>query len=347
MRLAAYTLLVLALCGCQQTKKETVIPEETLPGGLAAPAWPAKLSDYNLFKGDLRRLDPAEGVYPYEINSPLFSDYAYKKRLIKLPAGERIQYHVDDVFVFPEGSVLIKNFYYPADFRKPESERQLLETRLLVLKDGLWEPLTYVWNDEQSEAFLEVAGRSMPISWIHDDGVLRKVDYSVPDLNQCRGCHLKGDKTMPIGPSARQLNHHDQLAQWKSNGLLEGLPESRIPLLASYENDQAPLADRARAWLEVNCAHCHRPDGQGKTSGLHLAANVTSTLEIGVGKPPVAAGKGSGGRRFSIVPGRPEESILLYRIVSTDPGVMMPEMGRKLVHEEGVELVRQWIQSMK
>jgi Planctomycete cytochrome C len=84
----------------------------------------------------------------------------------------------------------------------------------------------------------------------------------------------------------------------------------------------------------------------GEDSGLHLAADVTSVLELGVGKAPVAAGKGSGGRRFSIVPGKPDESIIYYRIVSTDPGIMMPEMGRKLVHEEGVELVRQWILTM-
>lgn len=344
---AAALLFLIVLAACQQPKKQVVIPEENLPGGSTALAWPDKLSDYNLFRGDLRQLDPATGVYPYEINSPLFSDYAFKKRMIRLPEGEKVQYNNEEVFAFPEGTVLIKNFYYPADFQKPAGERRLLETRLLILKEGLWEPLTYVWNEEQSDAFLEVAGRSIPVSWTHTDGVLRTIDYSVPDLNQCRGCHLKGNSVMPIGPSARQLNQGDQLAHWKANGILEGLPDNEVPLLVSYENENAPIADRARAWLEINCAHCHRPDGQGKTSGLHLAANVTSMLELGVGKPPVAAGKGSGGRRFSIVPGKPDESILLYRIASTDPGIMMPEMGRKLVHTEGVELVRQWILSLK
>lgn len=75
-------------------------------------------------------------------------------------------------------------------------------------------------------------------------------------------------------------------------------------------------------------------------------ADVTAPLALGIGKAPVAAGKGSGGRMFSIVPGSPDESILVYRIESTDPGVMMPEMGRRLVHEEGVSLIREWIQSM-
>lgn len=72
-----------------------------------------------------------------------------------------------------------------------------------------------------------------------------------------------------------------------------------------------------------------------------------SPMALGIGKAPVAAGKGSGGRLYSIVPGKPDESILLYRIESVDPGVMMPEMGRRLAHKEGVELVRQWILEMK
>jgi hypothetical protein len=74
---------------------------------------------------------------------------------------------------------------------------------------------------------------------------------------------------------------------------------------------------------------------------------LNASTQLGIGKAPVAAGKGSGGRLFGIVPGKPEESILQYRIESTHPGIMMPELGRKLVHEEGVELVRQWISEMK
>lgn len=345
MRALLFFLLLL-LTACQGSKKEAVILEEEVSVTGTAPG-PAKLSDHGFFTGDLRNLTPAAGVIPYEINSPLFSDYAFKARLIKLPEGSTMTYHHREVFAFPEGTVLIKNFYYPADFRKPEGERRLLETRLLELKKGEWVPLTYVWNEQQTEAMLEIAGQSIPVSWTHTDGVIRKIDYSVPDLNQCRSCHLKGDKVMPIGPSARQLNRDGQLQKWKALNFVEGLPATDLPQMVAYENSAAAVADRARAWLEINCAHCHRPDGQAKTSGLHLSADITSAMALGVGKAPVAAGKGSGGRNFSIVPGRPDESILVYRIESTDPGVMMPEMGRKLVHKEGVELVRQWILAMK
>ena len=346
MRSAGVLFLIPLLVGCGQPEKKEVVEEEAMTGQLMNLG-PEKLSSYNFFDGPLRDLRPSKGVHVYTINSPLFSDYAFKERMVSLPEGSSMSYQDKEPFVFPEGAVLIKNFYYPSDFGKPEGERRLIETRLLVLREGAWQPLTYVWNDEQTEAYLEVAGRTVAVSWTQGTGVLRTIDYSIPNLNQCRGCHLKGDKVMPIGPSARQLNVGDQLGRWSKAGLMDGLPEaSIIPRLANYEDPKEPLEARARAWLEINCAHCHRPEGQGKTSGLHLMADVTSPLALGIGKAPVAAGKGSGGRMFSIVPGAPDESILVYRIESTDPGVMMPEMGRRLVHEEGVSLIREWIQSM-
>ena len=347
MKRVGTLLLVAILLGCGQPGKKEVVEEEMAVGPLARLG-PEKLSSYGFFRGLLRELKPSTGVQVYTINSPLFSDYAFKLRMVRLPEGGQMRYHETETFEFPEGTALIKNFYYPFEFSKPEAERRLLETRLLLLHGGEWKPLTYVWNEDQTEAYLEVAGRTIPVSWTPEGGVLRSIDYSVPNLNQCRGCHLKGDKVMPIGPSARQLNVGDQLARWNRAGLLHGLPEvSGLPRLANYEDPKEPLQDRARAWLEINCAHCHRPDGQGKTSGLHLMADVTSPLALGIGKAPVAAGQGSGGRRFSIVPGEPNASILVYRIESTDPGVMMPEMGRRLVHEEGVSLIREWIQTLK
>lgn len=341
----AWVFLVIA---CQHRDKTDVAVVEEVSVVDLTNVGAATLSSYGFYSGELRNLSPSPGVIPYSINSPLFSDYAFKKRMVRIPEGSKVTYDSTEVFDFPKGTVLIKNFYYPSDMRKPEEKLRLLETRLLILKENGWEPLTYVWNDDQTEAFLEVAGKSIPISWIHTDGVLRTIDYSVPNLNQCKGCHLKGEKVMPIGPTARQLNRDNQLTEWHKDGFLAGLSQGvTIPRLASYEDSTAPVADRARAWLEVNCAHCHRPDGPAKNSGLHLAASIAAPMALGIGKAPVAAGKGSGGRLYSIVPGKPDESILLYRIESVDPGVMMPEMGRRLAHKEGVELVRQWILEMK
>jgi len=344
---------MVVLLSCRQ-QKPTVVIEESLGGISTDTLGKDKLSSYGFFKGQLRDLDPAEGVIAYELNSPLFSDYAYKKRFIKMPRYSSATYHADDVLDFPDGTILIKTFYYPMDFREPEKNLRLLETRLLIRENNEWIALPYLWNEDQTEAFLDVAGGNMEVSWIHTDGTRKQLLYSVPNLNQCAGCHIRGDKIMPIGPTARQLNltkegeAGNQLQLWSDLGFLTGLPPlHQVPKLVAYDDENAPIDLRARAWLEVNCAHCHRPDGPARTSGLHLMADVTKTYELGIGKAPVAAGRGSGGLDYDIVPGEPDKSILFYRIQSQDPGVMMPELGKKLVHTEGVELVREWIAKLK
>ncbi len=350
-----FLLLLLILFSCGNKKQEIVVlPENEVAIDLSALG-KEKLSEYKFFVGALKNLTPAEDVVPYSINAALFSDYAYKKRFIKIPAGSKVKYSEADVFDFPKGTVLIKNFYYPADFNNPDAEIRILETRLLINEGENWKALPYVWNDEQTEAYLMVAGKTVPVSWKQPDGVIKNINYSIPNLNQCSGCHLRGDKLMPIGPTARQLNGvHDsshgknQLVMWKEKSLLEGLPAlSKVAQLVSYENQDASIELRARAWLEINCAHCHRADGAAKNSGLHLLANEKDLSKIGVGKAPVAAGKGSGGLLYDIVPGKPDESILQFRIESTHPGIMMPELGRTITHTEGVELVRQWIKEMR
>jgi uncharacterized repeat protein (TIGR03806 family) len=351
----SYGIVLLALVfSCTRQKPEViVVEEESLGGATLSSVGEEKLSAYGFFKGELKNLEPAEGVIHYELNSPLFSDYAYKKRFIKFPPGTFATYNADDVLSFPEGTVLIKNFYYPADFRKSSENIRILETRLLILENGTWKALPYIWNDEQTEAYLDVSGKNIDVRWTHHDGSVKQVNYSVPNMNQCKGCHLRGDKVMPIGPTARQLNGairgqpKNQLEQLAALGLLRNLPPANErPRLVDYENENEQLNLRARAWLEVNCAHCHRPDGPAKTSGLHLLADVNNPFELGIGKPPVAAGRGSGGRKYDIVPGNPDASILFYRIQSDDPGVMMPELGKKLVHAEGVALIHEWIKSM-
>lgn len=346
--------LMFAVLACRQPEKQDVVIAEEEPVATDSSALgKPTLSTYGFFTGDLKNLQPAEGVWPYELNSALFTDYAFKQRFVSLPAGQRVGYNGTEVLDFPEGTVLIKNFYYPADFRQPEGERKILETRLLLLQNGEWKALPYIWNDEQTEAYLEVGGKTTTVSWLHLDGQTRQAKYSIPNANQCKGCHWRGDQVVPIGPLARQLNGRlpghaqTQLVEWQQRGVLELPAEAALPRLAAYDDARETTEARARAWLEINCAHCHRPDGPGKTSGLHLLASVTDRAKLGIGKAPVAAGKGSGGRLYSIVPGQPDQSILQYRIESTHPGIMMPELGRTLVHEEGVELVRRWISEMR
>jgi hypothetical protein len=158
-------------------------------------------------------------------------------------------------------------------------------------------------------------------------------------------CHALAGAITPIGPKARNLNDGRQLQAWTAAGLLDRLPTD-APRLARWDDANAPLADRARAYLESNCAHCHNANGAASNSGLFLDWHQPDATARGIGKHPVAAGRGSGGRLIDIQPGKPDESILVYRMASTEPGIAMPELGRNVTHAEGVKLVRDWIASM-
>lgn len=315
-----------------------------------------KLSEYGFFSGDLKELKPAENVFPFELNSTLFSNYAEKLRFVFVPKEKPVPYKENGVLDFPEGTFLIKNFYYPFDFRHPEKGRRIIETRLLVHTTQGWQAWPYYWNDEQTEAFYDVSGESTEVTYINEKGKTIRAAYHVPNKNECKGCHSYNQKMQPIGPTAAELNKEvntadglkNQLVVWKEKGLLAGLPSiNEVPKMPAWNNPStATLNERARAYLDINCSHCHRLGGPAETSGLLLTYNEQDLKNIGVNKAPVATGKGSAGKLYDIVPGKPNESILLHRMQTTDPGEAMPEIGREQVHREAVELISAWIKNM-
>ncbi len=318
---------------------------------------PEHLSAFGLFQGNGSTQQPAGGVVPYDINTPLFSDYAVKHRFVKLPPGASAKYHETDVFELPVDTILVKTFAYPHDLREPSKGERLVETRLLIRRPEGWVGFPYVWNDEQTEASLKIVGGMRPVKWIHSDGEERTHNYLVPNVNQCMSCH-ENDKIMaPIGPKARHLNkgfayrtgRANQLSHWTAAGILRGAPSpEKAPCAPVWDDPKTGTMDqRARTWLEINCAHCHNPNGPARTSGLDLTASQTDRYKWGVEKGPVAAGPGTGGRSYDIVPGKPDESILLFRLESTEPGIVMPEISRRLVDKEGLALIREWVESLK
>jgi len=346
-RLYLYLLgLLLSACGSSEQVK---VP---LPGEAFE-----KLSDYGLFTGELGHLEPAANVLPYELSTPLFSDYAEKARFVRVPEGSTIRFTDTGPFTFPRGTVVAKNFYYPGE----GEERKIMETRILHLSEKGWESWPYIWNEAQTEAYLEIAGGYRKVAMQTPDGQSHELNYMVPNKNQCKNCHDWTGSMQPIGLQAKHLNKHytypegsmNQLEKWASLGWFEEVPD--VDLIAQLADWEAPLQAepspgildlRARSYLDINCGHCHNPQGSAKNSGLNLLYEENNLTALGLNKPPIAAGRGSGGRRFGIVPGHPESSILLYRMESEDPGEMMPEMGRKLRHEEGIALIREWIAQM-
>tara|TARA_Y100000746_G_scaffold21352_1_gene16505 strand:- start:150 stop:1187 length:1038 start_codon:yes stop_codon:yes gene_type:complete len=337
-------LLVLFICtNIYAVDHELILSEE----------FPAKLSDFNFFK-DASAQIPHDEVIPYELISTLFSDYSYKQRWVYVPKGKKAEYQENWVFNFPTGSALIKTFYYPVDERNPELGKNLLETRLLLKKDDGWEAVSYAWNKEQNEAFKKIAGKTINVSWTDFMGEERDVRYRVPNVNQCKECHDADDKISPIGPKARNINkdltfkegEFNQLTYWMNRQIIDDYPLDLVSPV-DWTDENKDINDRVRSYLDVNCGHCHSPTGNANSTGLYLHLNETRDIHLGVFKKPVATGRGSGGLKYSIVPGEPEKSILLHRMISMDPGVMMPESGRALTHTEAVDMVRDWILLME
>lgn len=321
---------------------------------ISASKPPRMLSEFGLFD-DLQGQKAAAGVLPYSLNSALFSDHAKKLRFVYVPAGLAAKYDPEEAFEFPAGSVLIKTFAYPVDMRRKDAELRLIETRLLIRHESGWKAWAYVWNEEQSDAQLKIAGARFPVETVLADGTALAFEYSVPNKNQCKGCHSLNGELLPIGPKARFLNgQHDyasgpenQIAAWIDQKILSGAPDlSDVPFAPDWHDSTLPIDARARAWLDINCAHCHRREGPASNSGLFLTWGEQNETALGIGKRPVAAGRGSGGRLYDIDPGNPDGSILLYRVESTEAGVMMPELGRAVADREAVELLRQWIVSL-
>jgi uncharacterized repeat protein (TIGR03806 family) len=330
-------------------------PQPVALAALMAEAPAPSLDAYRLFTDEAGR-HPNAGLTPYALNTPLFSDYAGKTRYLYLPPGTKARYRPEGALDLPVGATLVKTFAYPADFRRPDEKVRFLETRLLIHRKSGWVALAYVWNTAQTHAVLKRAGARLDVSFIDAHGAARQVDYAVPNTNQCKECHSLSKKIAPIGVKARNLNGafsypsgaENQLAHWTRTGILEGAPApDKAPRTAVWDDPTEPLEARARAYLDGNCAHCHNARGMASNSGLNLDLEETRPSALGVGKRPVAAGRGSGDLEFSIAPGHPEASILVHRMASTEPGVMMPELSRSLVHEEGLALVRDYIARMQ
>ena len=250
-----------------------------------------KLSEYGFFIGNMADHIPRDDVLPYDVSAQLFSDYALKSRFIVLPNDEQLSYKLDGSFEFPRETILIKTFYYPADFRKPKDNIRLMETRLLIHTFEGWMGFPYVWNEEQTEAILEIAGERMDASFIDKNGGKTKFEYVVPNFNQCKGCHVNQNRMIPIGPKARLLNHDfeykdgktNQLKKWTSLNMIKDLPDlTTLPHTSDYDDPtDGSMDERARAWIDINCAHCHRLGAPGETSGLFLNIEETDPKTIG------------------------------------------------------------------
>ncbi len=313
------------------------------------------LSEYGFFVGDLVDEQPAPGVLPYRVAAPLWADGAHKGRFLLLPEDEVATLTDEDEWDLPVGSVAIKSFYVDVDRRTPGTSLRTIETRLLVHREEGWHSYIYRWNDELTEATRIKAGADVRVAYTDSDGQAAEQLYIIPDENTCGNCHERDDVLRVLGVTTAQLNieidgpdggRASQLEWLAEQGAIAEVPEpAALPAYPDPAGDGA-LEARARAYLHGNCAHCHRPGGGGGSSGLKLSFSEMDPAEYGVCKVPAAAGPGTGGYSFAIVPGHPEQSIMVHRMASTDPEIKMPELPSLLADDFGVDLITEWITSM-
>lgn len=352
------SLLSLTACGDDLPRDEICGDKREAAGFDIDQPFCEKLSTYALFADTAKQI-PAEGVLPFTVATALFADRSEKDRFIVLPPGGTMAWRDSEAFELPVGSVLVKTFRFPRDARDATRADQLIETRLLVRRAKAWEGAAYVY-DRNGEAKLAIEGAEVPVDWIDAAGVAQHQQYLVPNKNQCKNCHeeVAGVLT-PLGPKARHLNRpgeakngddgviDNQLQHWIDTGVLTGAPPVAQWPKSAVADDPASgtLEQRARTWLDISCSHCHNPKGAARTSGLDLSLTATPAT-LGICKPPVATGRGSAGRPYDIVPGRPDDSIIMARLESTEPEIKMPELGRTLVDTQGTALIREWILSL-
>jgi uncharacterized repeat protein (TIGR03806 family) len=287
-----------------------------------------KLSDYGLFKSTLSDLIPVTGVEVMQIASPLFTDYTEKQRLLKIPSGKKASVNGNGLPTFPDGTIIAKTFYYSKTYNR---RRRIIETRLLILNRGKWNAATYQWNAAQTNADLLVNGAIVPVAFEDHAGVQRTLKYKIPAQNDCSSCHRSGDQLVPIGPKAQNLNitvnvegkRQNQLAYFIKKGIFSHSNMNNIGVLPNYNDTTLALAMRARAYLDVNCAHCHQPAGMASNTSLNLgyAAEFEKT-----------------GIDFN------KQNILIR--MSTMGEYHMPKTGTTVLDEDGVELVRTYIKSL-
>ena len=233
------------------------------------------LSAYNIFADTIANLIPSDDFHLLELSSVLFTDYAHKQRLAKVPEGAQMIRLNDGSIDFPDGTILVKTFYYYADERDTSLGKRIIESRLLIKESGVWNVATYLWNQVQDEAVLTLNGTDTQVNWVTAEGDSRSTLYHVPDENECIACHQSNENMIPLGTVLRNLNRNverngtnlNQINHLQSVGVLNDFQVSQVSNIVDYNDSSISLTERGRAYLAMNCAHCHNPTAWDEPAG--------------------------------------------------------------------------------
>jgi uncharacterized repeat protein (TIGR03806 family) len=329
-----------------------LILKSSEPAGHAAPAgflrlprrgdgpWPARLSQTEVFQ-DTPHLVARDGLIPYELNLSFWSDGAQKQRWMALPDA-KIGYARQGEWKFPAGTVFVKHFELATNQSQP-TQRRRLETRLLVCgTNGSVFGATYKWRPDQSDADLLATNLTETIL-IQTTSGTRTQSWYYPSREDCRTCHTERAGGV-LGVKTRQLNR-DLIGAWNRLGLFDSPPLAAEltagDFLARPDETSRSLEDRARSYLDVNCANCHRPGG---TVAYFDARYETPLEKQGLIDGPVLIDEGIDHARL-VAPNDIWRSILYLR-ANTVEAFQMPPLARQTVDGAGMALLRQWIASL-
>ncbi|MGQ0700758.1 MAG: PQQ-dependent sugar dehydrogenase [Panacagrimonas sp.] len=317
-----------------------------VPGDGSAEEFPQKLSDTGLF-ANLANLQASPGLVEYQPGAAFWSDGATKRRWFAVPGQQRIGFSPTEAWDFPVGTVTVKHF----EIELADGTLKRLETRVFVHEAAGWQGYTYRWNAAGSDADLLPGSASVDLRVADGAGGTRTQTYRFPDRVQCLQCHtaaagfvlgvrtnqLNGSFTYPGGVAENQLRALDQ-AGYLDQTLAD---PATYAALTDPSDPLAPLASRARAYLETNCSQCHRPGGPTPVDiDLRAATPIAGTGTIGV-EPSGESFGVTGARR--IAPGVKERSLIWTRMNTLDPAARMPPLASHVIDAEGVELIGDWI----
>ena len=326
--------------GIDQRPRQGTCRTLVRPTGMQDDSFPQKLSGTGCFRADDLR-EPAAGLIPYDVNSPLWSDGAAKRRWMMVPYGLAITINADGDWDLPPGSMLMKTFQLGS---------VMLETRFLVRHaDGEWAGYTYVWDAAgANEATLLPRGPA-----VRQVGGQRWV---FPSRENCMACHTQA-AGRSLGLQTSQLNRTMMYAEAKEANQLAtlqhiGMFAAPLPPSASWPRmpdparvDSGTLQQRARAYLHSNCSHCHRPGAEMMTT-MDLRYETLLHSANALGAMPLRGNYGVPDALL-LAPGAPDQSIVVFRMSVTVPNVRMPGLGSDVLDVAGLNLVRTWISSLQ
>ncbi len=303
-----------------------------LAGPLSATGW---------FVGDVADLTPSDGLAPFDVALPFFSDHVDKQRYaIVGPDGPLDVTDDGATIAWRDGTVLVKVMT-----DDDTTELPWLEVRALVLSEGRWWPGTWVWDADTGDGRPVVDGATL--ARLHPTAAAAGViDYPVPTVAECERCH-GGDDPAPLGFVAAQLDRERDpgAASLVAAGVL-----SRPVVAARRHVDplgDASVEDRARSWLAVNCSSCHARGEAGARRGLILTLEATTEAELGICRYETLAAPTPADVFWLVSPGDPDASALWYRTATLSERARMPDVPYATVDEDGVALVRQWISELQ